>query len=996
MIGKRSTLVRTNFALTASIVALAIGGQSHALAQAPATAPAASEVGLEEIIVTAQRQAQSLQDVPIAVSAFTADGLEKAGIEGASDIQFALPNVTFTKTNFTSNSFQIRGIGSNAVGATTDASTGIHINDIPFDSRIFETEFFDVERVEVLRGPQGTQFGRNATGGVLNIITKRPTDEFSSEGEFGFGNYKEFKVKGAVNIPLSDKLKARFAGIYLNRDGYTENLFTGNNIDGRNQFSLRGSLRWEPGEDTTVDFMASYFKESSDRSRIQKQLCQRDVTGVYGCLPNELRFETVNANGTISSLLTSSQFLSVAGFGALGAALGLNSVTAPDSFAGVVNIPDYRKVRIDYEPTYKSNETVLQLALKHDFGPIKASINAGYSKNGVDSTTDYNLAVSNNITLPAAIANPALGGPLAPSLAQIQARLFRGNEIGVSAIDGPGSYTGFIGGNILGYARNTQEYDRSVSKQRTYSIEAIINSDLDGPLNFLLGGIYYNAKNGPVDYTVVASGLDYAAALLGASTGRALATPYFNSGTNDYTLKSKAVFGEVYFDISDQLKLTAGLRYTNDKKFVRDRQVLLNTPIAYGSTSALAALATTVPFREAEVSLNKLTGRVVLDWKPTLSFTDDTLIYASYSRGAKPGGINPPFDPVLFPSATVAFKPETINAFEIGTKNRMADGRVQVNLTGFYYDYKDLQISRIVSRTSFNDNTNAKIWGLEGEFIFKPTDPLLLSLTASYLKTKIGAKAVLDPSNVTAGRSDVLVVKDLQTAAQCVVTPASGGLSATAALQTVGSALTAISTNAALTPVLGAATQAQLAQAGGAATATGATAFAIPGMNHQGNFGLCAALRGAQASIANPALAPLLAALPAGARFTVSDGIETDITGNELQNSPRFKLSAAIDYTHEFASEWTLNGRVDFSYQGSFYGRIINLASDKLPGYSLFNARIGVASPDKRWSLAAYVQNIGNKTAVTGLYVTDQSSGLFRNVFTTEPRRFGASAGFKF
>jgi iron complex outermembrane recepter protein len=992
MIGTRSKLVRRHLAMTVSLAALT-GGVPAAWAQSP---PTSIEGALEEIVVTAQRQAQSLQDVPIAVSAFTADGLEKAGIEGAADIVFALPNVTFTKTNFTSSSFQIRGIGSNAVGATTDASTGLHVNDIPFDARIFEMEFFDVERVEVLRGPQGTQFGRNATGGVLNVITKRPTDEFSSEGEIGFGNYKEVKIKGAVNIPLSDKLKARFAGTYLNRDGYTENLFTGNNIDGRNQFALRGSLRWEPGENTTIDFMTSYFKEDSNRSRIQKQLCQRDVTGVYGCLPNELRFETPNGNAFVTSTLTSTQFLSAIGFGALAPALSLSNVAGPDNYAGVVNIPDYRKVRLDYEPTYKSNETVVQLALKHDFGAIKASVNAGYSKSGVDATTDYTLAVTNNIVLPPAIATPSLGGPLAASLAQIQARLFRGSEIGVSAIDGANGYTGFINGNILGYSRNVADYDRSVSSNRTYSIEAIVNSDLEGPLNFLLGGIYYNSKQGPVDYYVASSGLDYASALLGATTGRAQASPYFNSETNLYTLKSKAIFGEVYFDFSDTLKLTAGLRYTNDKKFVRDRQILLNTPIAYGSASALPALATAVPFREAEVSLNKLTGRAVIDWKPTLSFTDDTLIYVSYSRGSKPGGINPPFDPALFPSATVGFKPETINAFEIGTKNRMADGRVQVNLTGFYYDYKDLQISRIVSRTSFNDNTDAKVWGLESEFIYKPIDPLLLSLTASYLKTKIATKSVLDPSNVTAGRSDVLVVKDLQTAQQCVVKPAAGGLSATAALQTVGNALTAIGTNTALTPALGAATQAQLAQVGGGTTAAGATAFAIPGMNHQGNFGLCSILRGAEASIANPALAPLLAALPAGARFTVTDGIETDITGNELQNSPRFKLSAAIDYTHEFASEWTLNGRVDYSYQGSTYGRVFNLASDKLPGYSLVNARLGVASPDKRWSLTAYVQNIGNKTAVTGIYVADQNSGLFRNAFTTEPRRFGANVGFKF
>ncbi len=114
-------------------------------------------IGFEEIIVTAQRQAQSLQAVPIAVSAFSAENLDKQQIQNSSDLQLSLPNVTFTKTNFTSSSFTIRGIGDLCVGVSCDAATGIHLNDMPMvSSRLFETEFFDLERIEVLRGPQGT------------------------------------------------------------------------------------------------------------------------------------------------------------------------------------------------------------------------------------------------------------------------------------------------------------------------------------------------------------------------------------------------------------------------------------------------------------------------------------------------------------------------------------------------------------------------------------------------------------------------------------------------------------------------------------------------------------------------------------------------------------------------------------------------------------------------------------------------------------------------
>ena len=128
-----------------------------------------------DIIITAQRRSEALQQVPIAVSAFTGEALERQQIENASDLQLSLPNVTFTKTNFTASSFTIRGIGDLCVGFSCDTATGIHVNDMPLVStRLFETEYFDLDRVEVLRGPQGTLFGRNATSGVVNFITARP------------------------------------------------------------------------------------------------------------------------------------------------------------------------------------------------------------------------------------------------------------------------------------------------------------------------------------------------------------------------------------------------------------------------------------------------------------------------------------------------------------------------------------------------------------------------------------------------------------------------------------------------------------------------------------------------------------------------------------------------------------------------------------------------------------------------------------------------------
>jgi outer membrane receptor protein involved in Fe transport len=166
-------------------------------------------------------------------------------------------------------------------------------------TRLFETEFFDLERVEVLRGPQGTLFGRNATSGVVNFIPVRPDlTGFKASGEVDYGNYNQIKTKGMINLPLGSKMAARVAGFYMKRDGYTTNLFNDSKIDDRDMYAVRGSLRWEPSDSTTVDLSAYYFHEKDNRMRIQKQMCQRDPTGVLGCLPNAREYGITNANST--------------------------------------------------------------------------------------------------------------------------------------------------------------------------------------------------------------------------------------------------------------------------------------------------------------------------------------------------------------------------------------------------------------------------------------------------------------------------------------------------------------------------------------------------------------------------------------------------------------------------------------------------------------------------------------------------------------------------
>ena len=158
---------------------------------------------IEEIVVTAQKREESLQDVPISVSAFNADQLDRKQIDTFSDLQFNVPNVSYTKGNFSGSNFAIRGLGTSAVGTSADSGVGVHINDVYLQSpRLFETEYYDIEQLEVLRGPQGTLFGRNATAGAINAKWRRPEFSWGAGGSIRVGTSDLGGARFVVDVPV--------------------------------------------------------------------------------------------------------------------------------------------------------------------------------------------------------------------------------------------------------------------------------------------------------------------------------------------------------------------------------------------------------------------------------------------------------------------------------------------------------------------------------------------------------------------------------------------------------------------------------------------------------------------------------------------------------------------------------------------------------------------------------------------------------------------------
>ncbi|MBX7495206.1 TonB-dependent receptor [Qipengyuania sp. 6B39] len=929
-------------------------------------------VSQNTIVVTAQRQAQSLQEVPIAVSAFDAEALEAQQIENASDLQLTLPNVSFTKSNFTSSSFTIRGIGDLCVGVSCDSATAIHTNGSPlFGTRLFETEYFDLERVEVLRGPQGTLFGRNATSGVVNVVTAKPDlSGFAAAAELEYGNYNSIKAKGMVNVPVGEAIGLRVAGFYLNRDGFTRNLFDNSRIDDRDMYAVRGTLRFEPGPDTTIDLMGYYFRENDNRMRIQKQLCQRDPTGILGCLNNRRDFDKTNANSTFTGTLGSSEFLAING---IPGTFGLNSLYGPDAYANFDEPDDVRVVNTQFTPEYFADEMILQANIDHSFGGINVSLNGVYQETSVDSRQDYNNGVGeipNAATAFAtlnAFANPLVVGPVIASYFQpIVDALFDGDNLCVS--DTNLDNTGAFEGSRICTPDGTQ-FDRSNQDNKAWSVEGIVASDFDGPFNFLVGGIYANSKVSENSYYVNAFAIDYITGVLGSFTSLGaglppsyLATSFFRNNTRSFNLDSFGIFGEVYFDISDRLKFTGGLRYNDDTKSITARSTLASFLNPYsndgnpfdspfvGSFDADPGTPGNQLEQVREVSFSEITGRAVLDFQ----ISPDHLVYASYSRGYKSGGINPPLQPIF--EVPDSFGSESIDAFEIGSKNTLLDGTLQLNATAFYYKYKDLQLSRIIARTSVNDTIDANIWGVELESIIRPSDNWLINANFSYLNAEVaGDQFFSDSRDPGGGDPDAVIIKDITNGALCAVT----GAGANAFVNAVN-------------PALG---------------LQGTTAFPDDsGIASRGAFSICSVLADQAEAIGGLF----------GGIEVLSPGVEVNLKGNKLPQAPEMKASVGVQYTAEFSNGMTLVPRVDVAFTGEQYGNVFNGNVNRIEPFVQANAQIQLNSADQNWFVRAFVQNIFDSDSVTGLYVTDASSGLFTNVFTLDPRRFGVAVGAKF
>ncbi len=969
-----SESLRLRSLLAMSVSAAAILGVSAPAFAQDANQAQSTATTVGEVVVTAQKREEAIQDVPIAVSAFSQDTLEKAKIDGGPNLVTAIPNVNFSKGNFTGYNFQIRGVGTQLVTASGDAGTGIHLNNAPLTANnLFEGEFYDVERVEVLRGPQGTLYGRNATGGVVNMITNKPTQDFEAMIGGEISNYDGRKVRGMINLPLGEKFALRVAGSLLQRDGYGDNLVTGNDIDDRDLWATRATLAFNPTDTFRTWFLWEHFEEDDARSRIGRQFCEKDPGGTFG----DLDFSATAGNAQIErgffsqGCLPASLYAPGVSTGALNtqATLGglytmLTGLQTGDALAGKVQDSDIRNIESAVDPIYQADSDIYELNVEWDLtDELLLTSLTSYSKNNLFTRQDYNriLPSSNFNTTPNTCniyANPCgntlVGGPgLDPMVwAGVYATLFPG---------------GFVADPQVGTQNRFTTFDISSAYTKQWTQELRLQSNFAGPINFNVGGIYLDYKYDGDYFVMFNSGTAYYMAnnfLTTGATSGAVPFPcpqnnpfcvYIDtneipdrSGHNyydnygPYHLKSRAAFGELYYQATPTLKFTLGLRYTDDTKLVERHQVALGE-----EGSGVLPPPDTDPEPIKKVRFQETTGRLGFDWKPVLDFTDETLVYAFYSKGYKAGGINPAcsFACNTYPQS---FDPEFVNAIEIGTKNTLMGGAMIVNATYFHYKYEGYQVSKIVNRNSVNENIDATLQGVELETIWEPVRNLRFNANVGWLDTSIDGGQSIDTFDRTQGDPNLVVMKT-DVASNCVVT-----------LETAQLALDYSTILSSPFALLGACPNDAPAPPSGTPLYSGG-----PLASGIGSYGL------------------------------FSEGVPVQLDGKELPNSPHWTMNVGAQYTWE-AGPWAITPRVDYYKQTKTFSRIYNSEADRIKGWDNLNATLTFDNYDWNLQVAAYVKNATDEEAITNTYLTDDSSGLFRNAFYTEPRTYGVSVTKRF
>ena len=640
----------TTTALFGTTCLLALGAAGGAAAQSAvgpaAAADSASSVavvdttGVADIIVTAQRRSESLQKAALTVEVVRAEALTVGGVTSPTQLTTVLPTVQVTAAGAQTGVY-VRGVGGFPGGGLTSPAVPYYVDGVYVArTQSVTSEFYDVDRLELVKGPQGTLYGRNASGGAVNILTARPKlGIVAGHAELEVGNFGNQNGEVAINVPLGDTIAVRASAQIVDKGGYTS-IGLGDDV----HQSGRVKLLWEPTHDVSLLLNGSYGHIGG-------------LGGAFVALNREIP-------GWYASLDASDP-----------KAQAFVGATAAVPVPGFVRPTRFSDARQD--------ESFYNLSAQFDwhFGAATLTIIPAYR----------------------------------------DARIQNTNLLGFLFANGYGL------GNL----------PASPETSHATSLEARLSGD-SGRLKWVAGLYYFNEKQ--FQQLVINNGF------------------LSSNGWNDRpSTLSYAAFGQATFALADHVRLIGGLRYTSDKRAL-DGQFYLISPNAFQGPPPAAAAACAFPFpTQAQCLIDTFSGRKTyhnVSWKGGFEADvfDDSLLYATISRGFKAGGFNQQ-STLGAPGQADPFKPETLTSYEAGLKSRFLGNRLQVNISGYYWDYKDHQepfitfsnVPGIVNQLYFNAG-KIEVYGGDLDVIARPWTGGTVSGSVEYAHSQYKSFLITTPT----------------------------------------------------------------------------------------------------------------------------------------------------------------------------------------------------------------------------------------------------------
>ena len=601
---------------------------------------------IDEITVTAQKRAESLQDVPVAITAIGGDTLRENDISNLQDIGNRTPGMTFAAFSVGQPEIAIRGIGTKEDGASAGDSVVVSVDDVYIAARTAQVfDIFDLERVEILRGPQGTLYGKNSIGGSINFVTTTPNEETEIRFRQTVGDYGRFDTAGMISGQIAENLFGKISFSRRKHDGYYTNVLAGSEFFGERQgesntFAYRGTLRWTPSEDLEVILTADGADDTQGGSNREPLGSE---PGFHG---------GDNASNPI----------------AVNAALG-GSGSPFDTLNNVKGYTDRTvqgySLKINWDQSW-GTFTSISAYRKSDFDWLEDS-------EGLPGSTEF-------VPLNVSGAN-------------------------------------FFAPASSGFAFDVD--DAAIEKTKQLTQEFRVTSNGDSDFNWVVGAFYSREETDRTEnYFFPSIGLEIA--------GENFPSDMSSVQTN--RSDTFAIFADGSYDVSEEITIRGGVRYSSETKDMTAEGIV---------HSGIGLLLTNFAEVGDSHTWSKVSWRLVADWK----FDDNSMAYASVSTGFKSGGYTG--------SASTAekaldfFEPETATAYEVGLKSQFWENRIRMNVSAFYTDYSNLQVTRFFQPDEdgfgqfITENAaSADIKGVEVELTALLTEALEFGGSYAYLDTE--------------------------------------------------------------------------------------------------------------------------------------------------------------------------------------------------------------------------------------------------------------------